>query len=131
MRTRKSSVHRLVLAAALAALSTAAAKAPGALSAEERRALETVSADALRGHVSFLAADALGGRVNGSPGLDVAAEYVASRMRAAGLEPLGDDGFFQTAPAVVAVPRASGFRFSVSTPDGTAEIPAEEFQMTT
>jgi hypothetical protein len=93
--------------------------------------LETVSADALRGHLSFLAADALGGRVNGSSGLDVAAEYVASRMRAAGLEPLGDDGYFQTAPAVVAVPRASGFRFAVSTPEGAAEIPPEEFQMTT
>ena len=131
MRTRRSSVHRLVLAAALAALSTAAAKAPWALSEDGRRVLEAVSAAALRGHVSFLASDALGGRVNGSPGLDIAAEYVASRMRAAGLEPLGDDGYFQTVPAVVAVPRASGFRFSVSTPDGTVEIPPEEFQMTT
>jgi hypothetical protein len=52
-------------------------------------------------------------------------------MRAAGLEPLGDDGYFQTAPAVVAVPSAAGFRFSVSTPEGSVEIPPEEFQMTT
>jgi hypothetical protein len=131
MRTLRSSVPRLVIAAAMAALGTAAAKAPWVLSDEGRRALDSVSADALRGHLSFLAADALGGRVNGSPGLDISAEYVASRMRAAGLEPLGDDGYFQTAPAVVAVASASGFRFSVSTPDGSVEIPPEEFQMTT
>jgi hypothetical protein len=131
MRTLRSAVPRLLLAAACAALGAAAAKAPWVLSDEGRRALEAVSADALRGHLSFLASDALGGRVNGSPGLDIAAEYVASRMRAAGLEPLGDDGYFQTAPAVVAVPSASGFRFSVSTPEGAVEIPPEEFQMTT
>lgn len=131
MRTLRSSVPRLVIAAALAALGTAAAKAPWVLSDEGRRALDSVTADALRGHLSFLASDALGGRVNGSPGLDISAEYVASRMRAAGLEPLGDDGYFQTAPAVVAVASASGFRFSVSTPDGVVEIPPEEFQMTT
>jgi len=107
MRTLRSSVPRLVLAAALAVLGMAAAKGPWALSAEGRRALEAVSADALRGHLSFLASDALGGRVNGSPGLDISAEYLASRMRAAGLEPLGDDGYFQTAPAVVAVPSAA------------------------
>jgi hypothetical protein len=117
--------------AVLALPGTAAAQAPWVLSDEGRRALDAVSADALRGHLSFLASDALGGRVNGTPGLDVSAEYVASRMRAAGLEPLGDDGYFQTAPAVVAVPSASGFRFSVSTPEGSVEIPPEEFQMTT
>ncbi len=128
MRIERSSVPRLVLAAAL---STAAAKAPWSLSDEGRRALEAVSADGLRGHLSFLAADALGGRVNGSPGLDVAAEYVASRLRAAGLEPIGDDGYFQTAPGLVALPRVEGFRFSLSTPDGVVEIPPEEFQMTT
>jgi peptidase M28-like protein len=131
MRTLTSCVPRLALAVAMAPMGTAAAKAPWVLSDEGRRALETVSADALRGHLSFLAADALGGRVNGSPGLDVAAEYVASRMRAAGLEPLGDDGYFQTAPAVVAVPSAAAFRFSVSTPEGSVDIPPEEFQMTT
>src|SRR6185436_5623571 len=131
MRTLRSAVPRLLLVAACAALGTAAAKAPWVLSDEGRRALDTVSADALRGHLSFLASDALGGRVNGSHGLDISAEYVASRMRAAGLEPLGDDGYFQTAPAVVAVPSASGFRFSVSSPEGAVEIPPEEFQMTT
>jgi len=81
MRTLRSSLPRLALVAAAAALGTAAARVPWVLSDEGRRALDGVSADALRGHLSFLASDALGGRVNGSPGLDISAEYLASRMR--------------------------------------------------
>ena len=59
--------------------------------------LSTISADAMRGHLAFLASDALEGRGTPSRGLDIAAEYIASQFRAAGLEPLGDDGYFQTA----------------------------------
>lgn len=56
-----------------------------------------VTPDALRAHVSFLASDALEGRNSPSKGLDIAAEYIASRFRATGLKPMGDDGYFQTA----------------------------------
>ena len=59
--------------------------------------LSSISADEMRGHLSFLASDALEGRGTPSRGLDIAAEYIASQFRAAGLEPLGDDGYFQTA----------------------------------
>ncbi|WP_165075663.1 M28 family peptidase [Paludisphaera rhizosphaerae] len=62
-----------------------------------REMIGRISPDSLRGHVSFLASDALEGRGTPSKGLDVAAEYIASQFRRAGLEPLGDDGFFQTA----------------------------------
>src|SRR6185503_7498263 len=116
------SVPRLATLVAAAVMAMGAGGEPWHLSTEGRRALDAVAADSLRGHLSFLAADALGGRVNGTPGLDVAAEYVAAQLRRAGLEPIGDDGYFQTAPAVVALPTASGFRFSVSTPDGTVKI---------
>lgn len=64
---------------------------------EQAQLLSAISADSLRGHLSFLASDALEGRGTPSRGLDVAAEYIASQFRAAGLEPLGDDGYFQTA----------------------------------
>lgn len=64
---------------------------------EQQQLLGSISADAMRGHLSFLASDALEGRGTPSRGLDVAAEYIASQFRAAGLEPLGDDGYFQTA----------------------------------
>jgi hypothetical protein len=43
-------------------------------------------------HVRFLSADRLEGRGNGTPGLERAAEYIASAFEAAGLEPGGDDG---------------------------------------
>jgi len=59
--------------------------------------LERISAAAMRGNLSFLASDALEGRGTPSRGLDIAAEFIASQFRAAGLEPLGDDGYFQTA----------------------------------
>src|SRR5215471_4768734 len=55
-----------------------------------------IRAEDLKADVAFLASDALQGRATPSPGLDAAAEYIASQMRKAGLEPVGDDGYFQT-----------------------------------
>jgi hypothetical protein len=130
MRKLRSSAPRLAVLAVAAAVGTGATAGPWRLSPEGRRVLDSVAADSLRGHLSFLASDALGGRVNGSPGLDIAAEYVAAQFRRAGLEEVGVDGYFQTARAVVATPRAEGFRFSVSTPDAIVDIAPEAFQMT-
>jgi hypothetical protein len=65
--------------------------------AEVAPILERISAASMRGNLSFLASDALEGRGTPSRGLDIAAEFIASQFRAAGLEPLGDDGYFQTA----------------------------------
>jgi hypothetical protein len=62
-----------------------------------RAALEQVSADDMRGHLSFISSDALEGRKTPSRGLDIAAEYIAAQFRRAGLEPAGEDGYFQTA----------------------------------
>jgi Zn-dependent M28 family amino/carboxypeptidase len=62
-----------------------------------RAALEQVSAESMKGHLSFLASDALEGRATPSRGLDIAANYIAAQFRRAGLEPAGDDGYFQTA----------------------------------
>ncbi len=75
-------------------------KAPSGFStqitAERKAVLARVDADSLKSHVSFLASDALEGRATPSKGLDLAAEYIASQFRRAGLEPTGDDGYFQT-----------------------------------
>ncbi len=76
---------------------SAAQGAEPKLPPEQAQLLSTISADSLRGHLSFLASDALEGRGTPSRGLDIAAEYIAAQFRAAGLEPLGDDGYFQTA----------------------------------
>jgi len=56
------------------------------------RAEPPIAADALLDHIRFLASDELGGRGNGSAGLERAAEYIAARFEAAGLRPGGQDG---------------------------------------
>src|SRR5450432_456139 len=66
------------------------------LTPQMKTVADHVTADSLRGHLSFIASDALEGRGTPSRGLDLAAEYIASQFRRAGLEPVGDDGFFQT-----------------------------------
>jgi hypothetical protein len=70
------------------------------LPAATQSALDSISADSLRENLSFLASDAMKGRFTPSPELDVAAEFIASRFRKAGLEPGGDQGYFQTARMV-------------------------------
>jgi hypothetical protein len=52
----------------------------------------------LKADVSFLASDALEGRGTPSRGLDIAGEFIAAQFRRAGLEPAGNDGYFQSAP---------------------------------
>jgi len=63
---------------------------------EIQSVLNAIQPGNLRGNLSFLASDALQGRYTPSPGLDVAAEFIASRFRASGLEPGGPE-FFQVA----------------------------------
>lgn len=75
----------------------AAAKAAPALPAAMQATVERISADSMRGHLSFLASDLLEGRDTPSRGLDLAAEYIAAQFRAIGLEPAGGDGYFQNA----------------------------------
>ncbi|QHS61540.1 M20/M25/M40 family metallo-hydrolase [Chitinophaga agri] len=52
----------------------------------------------LQTHITFLASDKLEGRRTGTPGELLAAEYIASQMKLAGLTPAGDSGFLQVFP---------------------------------
>jgi hypothetical protein len=94
LRTASAGIALLALAAWTAAPGRSAPPSAQKLPA----ALQAIRADSLKGHVSFLASDLLEGRNTPSRGLDLAAEYLASQFRRAGLEPLGVDGYFQTAP---------------------------------
>jgi hypothetical protein len=76
---------------ALALASTAAITAAQQPAPEPR-----FTADAVRGHVEFLASDLLVGRDAGSPGYDIAALYVATRFEALGLTQAVPDSWYQT-----------------------------------
>jgi hypothetical protein len=88
--------------------------------AQWRAALEGVSAESMKGHLSFLSSDALEGRRTPSRGLDIAAEYIAAQFRRAGLEPAGDDGYFQTANWRLSARDAAAFRLNFSGGPGPA-----------
>jgi len=65
--------------------------------------LKTIRADALKGHIFFLASDEMGGRDSLSPEGRIAAEYIAGFFHRAGLKPAGDRGtYFQNFPMVAA-----------------------------
>ncbi len=63
-----------------------------------RTALSAITADTLEAHVDFLADDAREGRLTGTPGYDAAAAYVAETFGALGLQPGGDNGWYQQVP---------------------------------
>ena len=88
-----------------------------------------VTADALRGHVSFLASDVLEGRNSPSRGLDVAAEYIASRFRATGLKPMGDDGYFQTADWTRSQANPEGFAMTLESGGRRYDVPYSQVTM--
>src|SRR6266446_8963352 len=61
--------------------------------------LASIKADALKGHIYFLASDEMGGRDSLSPEGRIAAEYIAGFYHRAGLKPAGDNGtYFQNFP---------------------------------
>ncbi len=77
--------------------SVAAAATKVAIKPEMKATLDRISAESMRGHLTFLASDLLEGRDTPSRGLDLAAEYIAAQFRIIGLEPAGNEGYFQTA----------------------------------
>ena len=91
--------------------------------------LNRISAQSLRGHVSFLASDLLEGRDTPSRGLDIAAEYIAAQFRRAGLKPAGDDGYFQTARFVVSEQQAEGSSLTIKTENADLRIAASELRI--
>jgi hypothetical protein len=71
-----------------------ASRAAAQVSAPAAPVASSAAIEAIRADVRFLAADALAGRLTGSPGADSAAEYIARRFRQVGLQaPPG--GWFQ------------------------------------
>jgi Zn-dependent M28 family amino/carboxypeptidase len=94
----------LLLCVPLFPVATARAQKPAPPSSGARVAA-AVSADVLRGHLEFLADDALEGRAPGTRGGELAQKYIASQFRRLGLEPVGDSGsYFQRVPIISLTP---------------------------
>jgi Zn-dependent M28 family amino/carboxypeptidase len=69
------------------------------------RVAAALSADVMRGHLEFLADDALEGRAPGTRGGELAQKYIASQFRRLGLEPAGDSGsYYQRVPIISLTP---------------------------
>jgi hypothetical protein len=99
-----------------------------AVTPDVQAALDRISADSLRGHVSFLASDLLEGRNTPSAGLDIAAEYIAAQFRRAGLDPGGDDGYFETARFITVKPNLE--RFELALESGGHRVVVEKDKVT-
>lgn len=100
MTLQQCRLSGLVLLFALASMSIHARDAAWEnykTSKDEKSIIASISVESLKGNLSFLASDLLQGRSTPSPELDIAAQYIASQFQKAGLEPAGDDGYFQTA----------------------------------
>lgn len=76
----------------------------------------TISADAVKAHVAFLADDLLEGRDTGSKGHEIAARYVATQFAGMGLTPAARGDWYQRVPMVEVKPNSDA-QFSI---DGTA-----------
>src|SRR5262245_6874724 len=97
---------------------------------EIQAALDRISEDSLRGHLSFIASDLLEGRNTPSRGLEIAAEYIAAQFRRAGLEPAGDAGgesYFQTSEWSVGPVRDDIVELAVD--DGKQKLRARRDQL--
>src|SRR5881392_3586040 len=72
-----------------------------AFSAQERAAMNRITAAEISAHVRFLSDDQLEGRKPGQPGDELAIKYLASQLEAFGFKPGGENGsFLQPVPLI-------------------------------
>ena len=87
------------------------------------RAAATIRPNRIQEHITYLASDELGGRDTPSPGLEMAAEYLAAELESAGLEPAGDDGtFLQRFPYTRTAMVVERRRVAYDSPSGTTQL---------
>src|ERR687896_2641190 len=100
---RSATLLFLVMGACTGAPAIDPAPAPSpspvaAATAPPRAAVPTIDVSALQADLTVFASDAFLGRLAGTPSARRAAEFIAERLTAAGLQPAGDSGFFQRVP---------------------------------
>jgi Zn-dependent M28 family amino/carboxypeptidase len=90
---------KLLLPAVLV-LSACSSDEPVSAVVDENSAIDTISEQALKDHLAYLADDAREGRMAGQRGYDEAAQYVADQFAAIGVGPGGEDGYYQQVPLI-------------------------------
>ncbi|HMV50946.1 MAG TPA: M28 family peptidase [Blastocatellia bacterium] len=102
------------------------AQSKAGIEPEVQAVLDRISENSLRGHLSFIASDALEGRATPSVGLNMAAEYIAAQFRRAGVEPAGDaassgeKSYFQS--AVWTLGEKTNDVYDAATSDGSTKM---------
>lgn len=107
--------------AAVAKTASSPAPAPPDLAATQP---EITPAD-MRQHVTYLASDALDGRLTGTEGERLATQYVADVFKGIGLQPYGDDEWFEPFEFTAGVALGAKNKLTLSSPDGTRELKAD------
>lgn len=85
-------------------------------------ALDTITEENLKATMYYLADDARNGRRTGTPGHEDAAEYVAGQFEEIGLQPGGNDGWYQRVPLVAAAIDAENSGVILHTSSGNVEL---------
>ena len=104
-----------------------AAKTNKNLTAQIEAGMRSITEDAARAHVYFLADDLLEGRRAGERGSRIAKQYIISQIRQAGLKPLLGDSYEQPFEACAVQKLKRGVRFYVNA-DSIANIKKGVYQ---
>lgn len=57
--------------------------------------IDALSVERILADIRVLASDELGGREPGTPGMELAQRYITMQMRSKGIQPMGEEGYFQ------------------------------------
>ena len=122
-------INKLLLSAAIVlsgattieAAQKKSAKVEKQLAAQCDAGLRSITEDAARAHVYFLADDLLEGRRAGERGSRIAKQYIISQIRQAGLKPFLGDSYEQSFEACAVQKLKRGVRYFVEA-DSVAEI---------
>ncbi|ALW84145.1 peptidase M28 [Hymenobacter sedentarius] len=74
--------------------SAALAQAPLTVPASVKQAMDQVRPDAIKAHIAYLADDRLQGRQAGTPGYQMAVDYVVKQLKTMGVQPAGEGGTY-------------------------------------
>jgi len=87
----------LLLTTGLGWCTVLAQPVPSTLPVEAQKAAQSVRPEAIQGHMRYLADDKLRGRKPGTPGYEMAAQYVEQQFRSLGFQPVGENGTYRQA----------------------------------